>query len=446
MQSVSIKHLGRYWPWALGFVVPIAVFLSFYPQYLRNQTFFWVCLITLPLSVKRSTEEHNSLPYMLGLLVGSVSLILPTTIGLYVLVCFILLVVLQSVTGRLQHTLIFHLLLASPLFTYFSSLLSFPLRLQLSSIVATLLELAGANVHIEGNLVHFEGSSFLVDEACAGLFMLGYGLLFGTICLSHLSSNKSLSIKWLAGGYLLLLGLILAGNVTRIGLLIIFKITPENWFHEGIGLLIFALQVLVPFYVVVNWFFSRLSKSTLRISTETVFPFRKYTVLFILFLALIIRHQTNYSSNDPVNLSSLKLSGFKVTKTAGGVTKLWNEKTLIYIKPPVAAYRADHNPMICWQGSGYSFKKIEKWPLKELEVNHAELIKDKKKLYTAWWFESTKSRTGDQLEWRKLSLLNGADFHLVNITCNTKTELENQIKTMLDENSIRKLLTQNQKT
>lgn len=425
--------LKSYWPWFIAAGVPLVLFLGFYPHYLRNNTFFWVCIATLPLAMQ-STGQHRFNFFWLAIAISVITLVLPTTIGIYSMLCMTLIFLMQSIVGKLHFTLLIHALLASPLFSYFSSLVSFPIRLQLSKIVSWLLNSMGYNVNIEGNLVHLNDNSFLVDEACSGMFMLGYGLLFGTLILAHFAKDRPLGFQKLVGYYLILIGLILVGNIVRIALLIALGIMPDHWFHEGLGIIIYIGQILVPFYLIVKYFASK--APTFRISKtdlKPIFPIKKYAVLCTLLLILISRHQISTKAGDTI-ANKIHLSGYQSSIINDGVTKLQNDNSIIYVKPPVAAFRADHNPMICWKGSGYSFKKIEKWPINDLDINLAELVKRDDKVYTAWWFESTAHKTGDQLTWRKYALQNDEQFYLINLTCNTKAELEKQINIVLDQN------------
>jgi len=414
--------------------------LSLYPHYLRNNTFFWICLATLPLSMQSSVREKGNYVFWFALAVGGLSMLLPTTIGIYLVLCLTLIFLVQSIVGRLEYTLIAHALLASPLFTYFSSLVSFPLRLQLSSIVTFLLQTIGMDIQIEGNMVYLGDTSFLVDEACAGMFMLGYGLLFGTIILSQSYKKKVLSLKLLILYYAILLILIFSANIVRITLLIIFNIMPDHWLHEVLGIFLYAFQILLPFYLIVQFVTNPLvSQDEKKERLTPIFPWKKYALLCCLMGLLIAREHTNKKWHEMTE-RKIDFPGFESKMIKDNVVKLQNDNSLIYVKPPVSPYRADHNPMICWQGSGYSFKKIEKWPIENMTINHAELVKGDDKVYTAWWFQSENHKTGNQLEWRKFGLLHNEEFYLINLTCSTKKELANQLNIIMAQNIISKKL------
>jgi len=418
--------------WMLACLAPLVAFFTLFPSYILTHTFFWVCLLTLPVSIIRDSTQR--FPFFgLCLLIGGVTLVLPTTIGTYVFVCSLLLFVGQQMMGGIHLIGLIHAFLASPFFTYLSSLVSFPIRLQLSKAVSYLLTRSGIESSVEGNIIHLDNHSFLVDQACSGMYLLGYGILFGTLILSMRIRSKSIHWKWLILYYVLLLGLIVWGNLVRIYFLVVFAIESNHWMHDGVGLIIYVLQILLPFYLILRIGKNRKEKASNRPSTNQKFPSYKYAFLVVVLVSLFISVDMK-KSEDTMQKPVISLDGFESEVVKNNVTKLHNDHTLIYLKSPVAAYSADHNPMICWSGSGYEFQKVEKLPVGENEVNAAELKKGSDTLYTAWWFESTDSKTGDQLDWRWKALNNGENFYLINVTCNTKEKLDYQLKILFENN------------
>jgi len=434
MKYKAVDLFQSLWPWLTAAIVPTVLFLFINTHYLPKTTFSWLCLVTLPFSVAVKKGKGFDF-FLIALLIALLTFFLPNTIGVYLILSLTLIVLLQSIVGQLQPTILVHALLASPLFTYFNSLVSFPIRLQLSKIVSHILNTAGYDVQIDGNLVSIGDASFLVDEACSGMFMLGYGLLFGTIILSTLSKKYAFGTFKITFYYFGLLALIFSGNIARIIILILFSIGPDHWLHEFLGLVIFLGQILIPFYVLIITTAKRQeSAPKYTHHMEGVFPTRSYSILFTILLILFAKDpRSEPSSKHPLPLN---IPGYTSTTLDNGVTKLQNEKSLIYFKPPVSPYRADHNPMICWQGSGYKFKKIEKYMVGKQEVNLAELVLKKDKIYTAWWFESTNNKVADQWTWRKISFLNDEDFYLINISCNTRNELIEQSRKLIALNTI----------
>jgi exosortase N len=337
--------------------------------------------------------------------------------------------------GGIHFIGLIHAFLASPFFTYVSSLVSFPIRLQLSKAVSYLLNHSGIENNPDGNIIHLKDHSFLVDQACSGMYLLGYGMLFGTLILSIRIRTKSVSWKWLLLHYSLLLSLIIWGNLVRIYFLVVFNIESGHWMHDGVGLIIYLIQILLPFYLILRIGRKRIEKASYEHSSAPRFPIHKYTLLIVLLISLFVRvgiKRTEEALQDPV----ISLAGFDSEVLKSNVTKLHNDHTLIYLKSPVAAYGAEHNPIICWSGSGYEFQKVEKIMVSNHEVNAAELKKDADVLYTAWWFESTVSKTGDQWDWRWKAIYYGEDFYLINVTCSTKENLNDQLKILLEKNTL----------
>ena len=174
-------------------VLPIAIFMLIKPEYLRTNTFFWICLVTLPFSVQVKQKEAGRPVFWVSLIIAIFQLALPTTISLFILTLLIPLVLLENNYSLSNPGAFVHLFLLSPLFDYFSSLISFPIRLELAKISGDLLDFAGFDVSVSGNLIYFEGSEFLIDKACAGLHMLGYGLLTGLLIFGLTQRNNQFS-------------------------------------------------------------------------------------------------------------------------------------------------------------------------------------------------------------------------------------------------------------
>lgn len=119
---------------------------------------------------------------------------------------------------------------------------------------------------------------------------------------------------------------------------------------------------------------------------------------------------------------SLQLPGYKKQTLANGIMKFENSRSLIYIKPTVF-YAPEHNPMICWKGSGYEFKSIRKQMRSGKEVYTGILTKGKDKIYTSWWFESKNLQTINQFDWRWKALKDNDQFYLININASSPSVL-----------------------
>ena len=121
------------------------------------------------------------------------------------------------------------------------------------------------------------------------------------------------------------------------------------------------------------------------------------------------------------------LNNYKVSRVNAGVLKLENERSLVYIKPISGFYSTDHNPMICWSGSGYVFEQVREREVNGLKLYSAVLTNGAAQLYTAWWYDNGTNRTIAQLQWRWDVLRGANDYAVVNVTVASEAELETAI-------------------
>ena len=102
------------------------------------------------------------------------------------LLFFYLFFMWEVLIGRINVLAIFLLLFMSPVFDSLSSIIGFPVRLQLSSWSGHLLHYAGFAVQVEGNVMVMNNASFSVDDACMGLNMLAVSLLMGVFVMGSM--------------------------------------------------------------------------------------------------------------------------------------------------------------------------------------------------------------------------------------------------------------------
>ena len=122
------------------------------------------------------------------------------------------------------------------------------------------------------------------------------------------------------------------------------------------------------------------------------------------------------------------------------VLKLERKGSLVYIKRIPAFYNADHTPYTCWKGSGYTFQKIEKHLMSDIEVYAGKLKNGKGELFTAWWYQSKDKSTISQFDWRWDMLRGKGNYAVINVTAATEKELINEVSAILKNNSIRQLI------
>ena len=141
---------------------------------------------------------------------------------------------------------------------------------------------------------------------------------------------------------------------------------------------------------------------------------------------------------EDVFIETKSLKGFEKSVASTNIIKLENDSVLIYIKPPVGFFGADHSPKICWSGSGYKLKNQKETRLEQYLIQTSELIdKEDNILYTAWWFDNGSDKTGLQLEWRTKSLNGAAPFRLINVTTANPQQTLKTAKTLLSKNLFR---------
>lgn len=409
----------------LAIVLLISLFGLHRPDYLNlSDPYFWIGLITLPLSygIRKGAMSRRLL--WPTLFFGLLSIPFTTTFGIYCTLVFGVLYIVEQHLGKTSFLFALHLLLLSPLFQYLNNLVSFPIRLALSGAAGNMLAFAGFDIQVSGNLIQLDGQEFLVDSACAGLFMLRYSFLFAVIILAYLQDKqKSWKLTELAGFFTVQLLLCITGNLIRIVLLIVFKIMPEHWFHEVLGLIIFFVYSLLPFYWLTQYCARKKAPSRVPKEPKNISPAVKWPVLVALLLNFaFICYKNATKTPKPVSITASLPQNYQF-EPINGIFKLQSDNALIYIKPPVEAYSSDHNPLICWKGSGYDFRHIREIMLGSVNVSVAELVKGDEKLYTMWWFDSGTHRTGSQWDWRWRSLAHQEGFYLVNITTATFDQL-----------------------
>ena len=103
-------------------------------------------------------------------------------------------------------------------------------------------------------------------------------------------------------------------------------------------------------------------------------------------------------------------------------------------------YSSDHNPSICWRGSGYSFQKIQTCSISGVQIFHAILQKENEQLYTAWWYDNGTNATISQLSWRWDEISSGRHYSIVNITTTSEAALLQSVDRTLKEGTFKSVV------
>lgn len=415
---------------SLGFVLS-GVFI--FSKYIQVSVPHILALIILPLLISKKQNVSKSLwVFIPAILCFAISAWLGVKSILFLgYICsLIALLPYLGLSGGM--VLFFGILLFSPIWNWFDLNISFSLRLMLTDWAGHILKIANTGYTIEGNWIKGPQGEFSVEKACAGLNMLKYALLGGLLILSlhakslHKDIRKTAPFSFL--GIIFILSLF--SNLCRILFLVIIPLAPETLGHEIIGLLYIGLMVLLPAYLMLKKF-PHFFLTEKKFTAENNNPQRYYVMPILLLCVFIFSGFVTLSHQQKTNITPALLNrwnGFDYQGTIKGVHKFTKPHFLIWIKPLDGFYSAEHSPLGCWSGSGFTFKETKLGQIYGEFYPQGILESESDTLYTAWWFESESVKTGDALGWRKESLLRNEDFNLVNITSDDPKKLEEAIQ------------------
>jgi len=194
------------------------------------------------------------------------------------------------------------------------------------------------------------------------------------------------------------------------------------------------LYVILPLFAWIGWS-SKWLRSPPKITKFK--PQKKWVIHSCFISAVIVLGYFNWTYQNQIHKdirttdSLVELQGFESIKVKFDGTKLINDNALIYVKPCRTFWGAEHNPIICWSGSGYTFNAEQEIVINGFPVYIAELHNKLDKLYTAWWFSNGEVITTSQIEWRWNMIEGGKAFNMINVTCSSPEELEDQVRKLL---------------
>ncbi|MEJ0105827.1 MAG: exosortase N [Bacteroidota bacterium] len=362
------------------------------------------------------------------------TLVLPVKTFLYFSIVLGFSLLVESLLYKCGHLPLLLFIIISPIFNYFTTVFTFPIRLQLSHLAAQLLSFINPSVHQAGNVIRVYENDFSVDAECMGLNMVSVGLLVGILLLGYYQKKTKSTITFFRTTIFLgsVFLLIILSNLFRITSLVQFNIPQDTWGHETTGITCFIVYVILPATIFIQWLVKR--KKTLaikKIEESFISPngiiAKNLIVCVGFFIAAVYVMKQKEISLLSKNRSALFLPGFRSEIIDRDIVKLENSNSLIYIKPIKNFYSTEHSPMICWKGSGYDLKKIKKECISGKYLYFAELCKDKDVLYTCWWFDNGNYQTIDQLDWRWKILKGANNFSIINITTSSVEQLKRSV-------------------
>lgn len=439
-----LRFKSSWWPVTL-LTAYLLIFLVVLRSYLLWQSVnMMLGLIALPVVTVFNRNAKGSLRYaLMALLPGILSILLPVNTLLYFTILFAVFFVAESFIGKINMLPLLVIVLMSPVFQYVANVFSFPVRLQLTEWAGSMINAVGLQATVHGNIITCSNNEFSVDPACMGLNMMVTSLLLQVILIAVYQKKYGKNASWWQ--VLLLLGIItilnIFSNLFRIVLLVWFNIQPDTLMHEVTGIACLLFYVVLPGLFItagsIKWMGSN---PGIDATTGTV---KMHRGLHLALMALTISsayiiegHNKKINSvagNAPV------VEGYTTHRISADILKLENDLSLIYIKAIPGFYSAEHNPMICWRGSGYELKQIAEEEMGGLKIYTALLQNGNDQLYTAWWYDNGSNRTIDQLNWRMDVLTGGNNYSVVNVTAASKELLLKSIDSINHENLIPRL-------
>jgi exosortase N len=407
---------------------------AFTPSYFSNlNVLIGLCLF--PFALLIIGPKRNNVFYIgLMILFASLAVIYKIRICYFFSLAFYFLWLTELFFGRLNALILFLILFMSPFFIQVATILGFPLRLMLSEYAGELINLAGVNVQVEGNMMTLNGEMFSVDEACMGLNMLVISLLMGVFVLAYRYrvSNTTLDLYSTTLFFVVAFMLNMVTNVIRIIVLVFFGIPPENPMHEFIGVFCLVVYVVVPLHFFSAWLVQKYGKTKDDVVSSSVFNRGNMVCLaivpiIILFAGTTLEKNLHYRSSTHADV---RFGEVKPERLNDGISKISTNDLLIYVKTIPEFFTAEHTPLMCWKGSGYEFSGIATTSVEGITIYKGTLVKGGKSLHTAWWYSNGQVQTISQLDWRMRMLQGEANFCLVNVTAQDEQTLMTSITSM----------------
>lgn len=410
---------------------------------------FVLGMLALPFTFTKPQRQPSSYGYIvLACLCLLLTFAIPVKTLLFFGIGFCIFALLQAGGIKPGFLSTVTLFLMAPVFQYFANTFSFPIRLLLTNWVGRAFRFSQQHATIKGNSIYTNGNEFSVDPACMGLNMLVTSLLVAVMLIGFYQKKHGRQLRWHGVLFFMVAVVVLNGfsNLVRIFLLVQFAILPNNALHHITGLLCLALYVAVPATVLAKYMVWKWGLVPL----TTTHPFhtaiiKRQGTMHIALLVLVAAASFYMRQSDTFKtfryFANRKIPGYTLSQYAPGILKLENSGSLIYIKYLRGFYDTDHNPTLCWKGSGYTFEDVQLQASGGLELYTATLIRGKEKLYTAWCYSNGYKHTTSQTAWRINMAKTKTTYALVNITTASKQELNSEIAAILNGHSLNALFT-----
>ena len=362
------------------------------------------------------------------------------TVLFFAFISGILLVIEQSF-GKVNRLSIILTLFVCPFFQFAINVFGFPIRLWLTGLAGKALHFIGTDISVQGSVIVCRGQDFLVDTTCMGLKMLVSSLMLSIVILSVYETRMNKRLNWKGiGGFLFLVVLLnIIANLLRIVLIVQFAIMRNSILHEMVGILCFIVYIILPVWAISKYLLRKtqvtLLESSVSFYRKPISLWLQFVYIGLLMFSAILVEKRDRSVSQISKLTS-SIPGLVVESLPNRTIKLVSSRSLIYLKRMETFFTPDHNPMICWKGSGFELSEVSAQNVLGRNIYVATLRNNNEKLYTAWWFDNGLKQTINQLDFR-IDMLKGSDnYDLVNVTCSSRDNLYAEIENVFQKKII----------
>jgi exosortase N len=419
----------------------LCIFFLQKPEYfLTDDLDFFLGIIFAPYIIRKVESTPNYRFFGWSILLMAILFFWRSNTFYFFAFGFGMLYLLESFFYKINSLAVLLLVACSAVFRHVANIWTFSIRLEMTNITGRALSFLGFPTEVSGNIIYMNGQPFSVAPACMGLDMLVTGFVLSLLILAYFERKYIVTTPlWRASIFCgIALGLTIFSNLIRLSTLVIFKIMPDHWMHDALGILSLVVYMLLPFFLMMRFFYGK-NKTQNPDSTKakTVFLFSNFKILIASHLLLIsLLFWTGRQFSNPLEMADtsfdkIEMEGFQKTIDEVGVLKLENDSLLIYIKPPVHIFQGTHDPRFCWKGSGYKLSKIEQKKFGEHDIYTAILSKGEDQLFTAWWLDNGAEKIIGEWEWRQKMMQGEEGFRMVNITSQDVEILDQAISAWL---------------
>lgn len=332
---------------------------------------------------------------------------------------------------------LFSMAMMSPIFDYGASVFSFPVKLFLTSVAARIIGVLQPGIKAEGNFLVSGSFEFSVDTACLGLHMLNTSMMVALILISFFAKKKEkrMTFPGILTCLLIVFLLNIVSNLIRIICLVLWKIPPGAFMHDVVGIVCFSVYVIAPMLYFIPLCLKYLGRNSHTSGSDLVIVPKSHLIINIFLVATlgvaVVLGKNKSLNGELIPMADVNVPGYSTTRLEHRVTKLSSKNALIYIKPIAGFFSSDHQPMICWSGSGYDFTKVHQKEVNGANVYAATLEKGDEHLYTAWWYDNGRSTTISQVQWRWNAFKKSQHYAIINVTASTPGMLEKEVIKMM---------------